>query len=65
MAEPKSLQGPPPVWQDAGRRGELSATWNVADAIGVVRAQLRFLELILSAVAELEDAMARSKPKYR
>jgi hypothetical protein len=42
MAEPKSLQGPPPVWEDAGRQGELSATWNVADAIGVVRAQLRF-----------------------
>jgi hypothetical protein len=42
MAELKSLQGPPPTWQDAGRPGELSATWNVADAIGVVRAQLRF-----------------------
>jgi len=42
MAEQKTLAGPPPEWQDGTRPGELSATWNIADAVGIVRAQLRF-----------------------
>jgi hypothetical protein len=42
LAEQKTLQGPPPQWQDGTRPGELSATWNIEDSVGIVRAQLRF-----------------------
>lgn len=42
IEEEKTLQGPPPEWQEGTRKGELSATWNIADSIGIVRAQLRF-----------------------
>lgn len=44
IAEQKSLQdleGASPEWQD-GYPGELSATWNIVDSVGIVRAQLRF-----------------------
>jgi hypothetical protein len=40
-AEAKRLQGPPPHWAE-NSRGELSASWNIEDAIGIVRAHLRF-----------------------
>jgi hypothetical protein len=42
LQESKSLQGPPPEWEKGAFPGELSATWNIADSVGIVRAQLRF-----------------------
>src|SRR5438105_2754293 len=40
-AEAKRLQGPPPAWAE-NSRGELSASWNIEDSVGIVRAHLRF-----------------------
>jgi hypothetical protein len=42
LQEPKTLQGTPPDWERGDYPGELSATWNIADSVGIVRAQLRF-----------------------
>lgn len=41
LAEVKRLQGPPPEWVE-GSRGELSASWNIEDSVGIVRSHLRF-----------------------
>jgi hypothetical protein len=40
-AEAKRLQGPAPLWTE-NSRGELSASWNIEDSIGIVRAHFRF-----------------------
>jgi hypothetical protein len=40
-SEAKRLQGPPPHWAE-NSRGELSASWNIEDSVGIVRAHLRF-----------------------
>lgn len=42
MAEAKSLLGPPPPWQEGTRKGELSASWPIADSLGIARSELRF-----------------------
>ena len=42
MAEQKRLQGPLPIWQEGTRKGELSASWNIEDSLGIIRAELRF-----------------------
>jgi hypothetical protein len=40
-SEAKRLQGPAPHWAE-NSRSELSASWNIEDSIGIVRAHLRF-----------------------
>jgi hypothetical protein len=42
LQESKTLQGPPPEWKEGPYAGELSASWSIADSIGIVRAELRF-----------------------
>jgi hypothetical protein len=42
IVEAKTLQGPHPQWSLSTRPRQHEATWNVADALGIVRAHLRF-----------------------
>lgn len=43
LADAKTLDGPPPQWLNGSRVGEWQATWNVADSVGIVSGQLRFV----------------------
>lgn len=42
IAEPKTLLGPPPAWQQSSRVRDMEAKWQVEDSLGIIRAHLRF-----------------------
>lgn len=42
LAEPKTLDGPPPTWGDSGWAGGYAATWIVLDSLGAPIGALKF-----------------------
>jgi hypothetical protein len=55
LASEKRLVGPYPIWNPSSRRGELQATWSIAESFGEERSHLRFrvLQMIGSIRAYL------------
>ena len=65
LAQPKVLMGPPPTWVGEGWRGNLQATWNVADVHGAAIATLRFTCGRFSNRSPTISLIFRNKPVWR
>jgi hypothetical protein len=65
LAEPKRLQGAFPGWKAGVRPDEFESIWLIEDALGIVRAQLRFRFSKLEKAFPSISLVFRNSPIWR
>ena len=65
LAAPKRLDGPPPAWMPTKRPNDVTANWNVIDALGVTAAHLRFRLSKLAPEYPSVSLIFRNNPIWR